>query len=1247
MSENYFSDLNQKQFQPVQPQTPATENSVTSQPAPTVWQGTEEKMINKLSESDQQAADAVQPANNVPQAQSGIGRYLKSFGEVIGMKFPQDQVWENMTPEERARYSGQAFGRTVAKFVVAAPRAIATLPVRVGEALYTPMKAGFKKGNIPTFDELAKTPDTKLPIVGNVPSFWSTIEENKQAYGPIAGTLISTFGYVGDAAGAAATVEGMASMAKAKFSKFNTGKKIASPAPDGSTVPLPSPSPDGPTSNYHNLTPDYTAKFGGNTKNTFAKFTPVDVFGDDSVEFAVVRRSPNGVETKLYSEVIKTKQGTFDKVFETKVPKAQVPQPDIFHGTSPEALAKIKSEGFVVGKNSVFGEGASFTDSAKTRSLYGDSVLPINSKDFNFKTLNTVQEQQAYIESMGAKNLSEALRKEGVYDGAIITNPSKDIGNTYFVTNVEKLNNLIKNPIANTPPTVSVLPAPLKGFENAPITNEQIGNLKQVVKMAKVDPAVAKALMRNVTGKEIIGDLTQTEYTKFAKEITRFKDTVDLSTGDPLYNPFADALSPRRNFFRSVQNRYGDVVQEGVGTVPRIPIYEKGYVPIEEAFQLRDIAFDKSLNNAQEIFGEYNAPKFAQERRLITSYVEGNKGAILDNPLLSPQVKSDLVSIADKLDTALYQTGLKNGIPEEVMAKYKGKYQTHIQDLGGVFQLYKDEKFPSIKKAFVRQKRSGSLGIRVDDARALWDIYNRTLLNEKYIKPTLETAKTSVYDKIPDQHFKASFRSYVQEKMGYGGPVEKFMNNVAGKVGEYFGKDVPPDLARQFTQVIMDGTYTATLAARPDAITRNLLQGLMGYVRMGPEFFGTGLAKALTKEGRAIVGEKGFLTELGVPYGQELAREVTTGGAVKNMYRKVTQGALKYTYSWTDDITRSAVYHQWENKWNGAMNDLKTGKIDMQGFEKKLDFQAFNIADQNILRQKIAQGDFEGALNHSTRELIDETNFPFRTGAGPRAFYGLGGKTVGQFGTWPVEFAHMVGRWTKTGQFDKLIRLAGVIRLTTETFKNLGMDISKWQGLSQAIPTPSPLVGAASDLYALVSAVKNQDISGIEQNRDALVRQLKSTMFPGIAVSRVQNFADALARSKKYPGLAPGEYGSFDSRGRLQYKTDFGGLFWGTLLGFPIEQKAETVNVTQQMRNEAFKQQKIKQQIGQLYRDSNFEGAAKLIAENGVKWTAQDMDNSFRSTLQAVYDQMPANKKYLFTGKVMQLMYGVGGGEGL
>lgn len=793
-----------------------------------------------------------------------------------------------------------------------------------------------------------------------------------------------------------------------------------------------------------------------------------------------------------------------------------------------------------------------------------------------------------------------------------------------------KITKAAVTPEGTPSPLESIPPSPLKGFENKPINETQLNHLDQIGAVNKIDPNIAQKVIENVTGKSSVGDLTQAEYVKVAQTLGVMGETGKyLGENSAFINPAAQYLSPTRRFFRNVEETHGH------------PIYSDAYVPMEDAATLERTFVDKHDVKLNDIFSkdatgnpltqDYNGSKFAEERRLVKSYVEGNTDAILKNDSLTPAAKQDLVTVSDNLKKFYDETGPALGIDPEYFLK---NYQPHIQNIGGIYQLYKEgSEIPKSLDFFAEHKRSGALTTQVDDALALAQIYTRAGAKKMFTNPVLERVM-GMYDKLPPT-LQNSVKAYIQEKMGYAGRVEQALNDMVPALNQKLGISLPVDAARRITQTIMDTTYSGALGLRPDAIVRNSFQApLIVYPRLGPKFYGQATLKALTPAGMAELSEKGFLVKLGVPYGEELTKDVSIGGKVANGYRKFTQATLK-GYEYSDAFTRGTAYFQGKYQWEDALKRYNDGKLDWAGVEKDLDLKAFSPIDRNIIRQKLVAGDQEGAFNHFIRDIIDETNFPYRSGAAPRATYGLGGKLISQFSQWPIEYAHTIGSWVKTGQWDKVIRMYAAAAGTKRTVEDtLNLNLRKWVGVDPLNLSVPPFVKLTGEIGSFLDAHMKNDKQAINKAQDQIINEIKSLGVPvGVEAGRVQRFWKSISLSKK-DKLPQGTWGIYDGHGKLTDTTDFANLFWGTLWGFPTSQNVNRQDVQQDMINAKYDYSQAKANVLELYRQEKYDEANKIIQEHGIQLTPSDFDAYYIPLDQRTFQSLPASLKPQFAPKV-------------
>jgi hypothetical protein len=183
-------------------------------------------------------------------------------------------------------------------------------------------------------------------------------------------------------------------------------------------------------------------------------------------------------------------------------------------------MQEVQSQGLNMARNpsELTGKAVYFSDSPTTSDNHGQNVqATINTGDFNLKVVPTLADQEAFVKAQGAANLSDAIRKEGKYDGFIIPNPNKEVGNTVGITDLAKLNGSVKGEI----PTSNLL------------TDE---------------------------GKQIVKEVSDMIYTG---EPDMAKGLHDAYTQDGNYLPAFDEIKSQTNQIREVQaNQLAEIEKE-------------------------------------------------------------------------------------------------------------------------------------------------------------------------------------------------------------------------------------------------------------------------------------------------------------------------------------------------------------------------------------------------------------------------------------------------------------------------------------------------------------------------------------------------------------------------------------------------------------------------------------------------------------------------------------------------------------
>ncbi len=437
------------------------------------------------------------------------------------------------------------------------------------------------------------------------------------------------------------------------------------------------------------------------------------------------------------------------------------------------------------------------------------------------------------------------------------------------------------------------------------------------------------------------------------------------------------------------------------------------------------------------------------------------------------------------------------------------------------------------------------------------------------------------------------------------------------------------DTSRQAINYGLSSLYSG-LVGTPKAIFQQSFQlPLFVYSRLGTEFAGEAFKKSFSKAERDRVAKGGWLNDISLPYGSELAKDFNPTGKVLNAYKKVTQATLK-PMSIVDNDIRIKTFLQAEMQWKNAINSFNEGKIRWEQLESKLDFGAFSKTDRNLIRQNLHKGDNDAAFDTYMREILDETSFPYRTGAGARVGYGLFGKLGTGLLNYAIESANVLGRWASTGQWDKIIRFAGNAKIVNDTLKET-FDVDFSDTLYQKpLGVVSPVFGLIGDTYQYFKSVIDNNRERMNESADDIARTLKSGQPLGVVRRNAKNFWKSYEAGPDQNG----QYPIYDDYGKMVSQGDFTDLFWGTLMSFPTVEKIEERNLYTDMRNRTTEITEIRGQVDQLMREGKYDEMEKLINKTGIIPSQSVMESAYVPRTQRAFQNLPAQGKAEFAPRV-------------
>ena len=734
--------------------------------------------------------------------------------------------------------------------------------------------------------------------------------------------------------------------------------------------------------------------------------------------------------------------------------------------------------------------------------------------------------------------------------------------------------------------------APLKGFEDVPITRNQVENLSNIGRMNGIEPAVQDALVRIFTGKSVVGDLTNAEYINVAKNLSSANKLGEFSAGGAasLWTRYiGQRVSPAYSWVESVQRRTG------------VPM-EDARIDLVNALRAQRTTQSAYQGKIAEIWGEYAKPKNIEYRRLIDAHRRGDSGAITNNPKLSPQIKSDLLRINDEISKFYEEISPALNVPKEIHRKNEaGYYEPDVPNIGGIIPKYKRDtraEIGNVGEFAAKQKKEGGAFVFEDDAMKLMQGYARGGTYAKFVKPAVDRIKTDVEPKVPVD-FKNFYASTINEMLGYQGGFEKFLDEFSNALNQKLNRNLPPDLGRRVNQASFSYFYVNALDS-PGTWTRNLLTNEVLLLTQfgGENWFQVNAEVAKLVSGKSALWKEfkdsGFYNEAVGTYGADLG---TVEGTVKSV-----AGALLKPQSISDNLGRFKAFVYTKLRFENAVKLYNEGKTTWAQAEKKLDLNGMSPIIANRVRGLLLTKDTKGAFEEMARNNINETNFPYGRGEGGRLTFGEAGHIATFLAKWNIHFTHNIGRWIRTGQFDKLIRYytssAAVVQSVQQA---TGFDFTRSVFLGPTTSTSwPPSIQLGMDLIQGMKKQSMDNSEAIDNNQDAIMRTVKTFVYPGGV--DLKNWQAFWRSYSKGPVDAQGRFNIIGERGDVMEPQPvyFHDLFW-RLMGMPTESKVEASKLKTDVTNYGYEVNQAKRKVAEL-RNAGKDDEANAIVD---KWEAQ------------------------------------------
>ena len=770
----------------------------------------------------------------------------------------------------------------------------------------------------------------------------------------------------------------------------------------------------------------------------------------------------------------------------------------------------------------------------------------------------------------------------------------------------------------------AVMAKPLKGYANSLVNGKQTDQILGITAEKELSDVGLQAIVKTITGKDNLFELTQSEAFDVAETVRNFANVDDIPESDSSVI-LRSYTHPARYWMESAERELG------------FPAYSEVFLPLETASRVLKVYSDRWMQKSRDVFGEFADPKFVEERRIINSYIEGDKGAIINNPALTPETKMELTRIGDWLTETYKDMFSLMGIKS---TKYFGEYAPKIRKVGGINNLYKTKEMPQEIKPFFEFEREGSLSPLEDDALALFDIYTRAIGKKQFLAEPVKNA-TIQMGKMPE-NLKVAVNDYVQEKLGYKDKTSEVMDNLSKKLSKNTNGYLPEDIIKQVIDFGMTTSYAGALGLpRIMPLLRDAAQPLLTtYPELGPKYFAIGIRR-YAKEGAQKIKDKGFIVDMGVPYGAELVSQSRQGvvGRAVSFYEKLNKLAMK-PYAAGDSRNRAITYYGLEARFDDAWKNFQSGKIDYSQFERDIDMAGFNPTLRKVLEKEFLKNTDESLSNAKdlmAMDILDKTQFPYRKGSESRLHYGLKGKLGLQFAQWSWEYAFTLKSWVARGQWDKVVRWLGMsaaVKRSIEESSNV--DVKDWMGFGPFTGFPlGPLGKAGASAIAGINASFTGMDEEVNKNWKDIANSMKiyGGILSGVGAQKISNFWNSVKRYEEGTVVSTDvdpdkKFGIWSTNGKLIRWVDFSELLQ-TLMSFNSKSGLEqSERISNAQKSNIEYNNKMNEAMNYLI-DGNYNKFDKTVIDNNL--TIPDISNKMKSYYmpldERIFERLPMQLK--------------------
>ena len=458
-------------------------------------------------------------------------------------------------------------------------------------------------------------------------------------------------------------------------------------------------------------------------------------------------------------------------------------------------------------------------------------------------------------------------------------------------------------------------------------------------------------------------------------------------------------------------------------------------------------------------------------------------------------------------------------------AGYVKNYSPRIQQITledkMLEQAYGKKAPPLSISEWYKNRRTGNLEDTELDSSKLFQRYMNVALKSYYLGDSVSHIRNNVIPKLPHNMANLMDR-WVSRNLGYPSPEDLSLVATLNNLPGIKKLNLSPDDMLDFSNFMINTSYSATLGFRLKPALRNLMQPIVTTVpEVGYTWLMSGMADFMT-HGWGEAKREGVIDQ---EYAPELYKEL---GMNRSKSSKLTSASMAL-FGETEKITRAITYNAGKNKFNFFLKGFKKSG-DVDHFMIRLEADKMQKFTAHDIREALKLGNIEEAKKIYLHAIDAKTMYLYNKENAPIITDNVAGRAAMQYKTWTVNYAELMKDWAENKHWQAGARLALLMALVGYASQNLSkkpaQELKKQfgvgplagvQGIADVTPPIlEPLLPAVGMVFAPIAGydpfLQNRKTRrAMSKKGEAALRAMWSNYVPGgLAYKEYKEYYEAL-----------------------------------------------------------------------------------------------------------------------------------------